>query len=189
MLPFARLFRSVTADSVKGNASASNGTVSIDVWGENGTKLSKGMSLWLSVSMMDKAEAKITLSYLKHGTSKAANVKATPTVYDIDASNWGSSASDLLFNGYEGISLSGQTATCYVNYSSDMTINASAGTFRYGGDWMAHYTGKDIRGAVTSFFNSSSFTMTFSGFGAGMDMRFDVNKNPGNPSKAAKITS
>lgn len=177
----------IVATSVKGTHT-DYGTVGIDVWGETGTKLNKGTPLWVSVSCMSQGEASMTFSYLKHGTSKAANVKATPTIYDIDSSNWGASCPDLLFNGYEGISLSGQTATCYVNSSSDMKIDKSAGTFRYSGDWGPAYNGKDIGGAVTPFFNSSSFTMTFTGFGAGIDIGFDVFKNPGSPSKSAKIT-
>ena len=177
----------IVANSVKG-VHNNYGTVGIDIWGELGSKLSEGTPIWVSVSCMNQGEASMTFSYLKHGTSKAANVKATPTIYDIDSSNWGASCPDLLFNGYEGISLSGQTATCYVNSSSDMKIDKSAGTFRYSGDWGTAYSGKDIGGAVTPFFNSSSFTMTFTGFGSGIDIGFDVFKNPGSPSKSAKIT-
>ncbi len=177
----------IVANSVRGETDGTHGTVSIDVWGETGVELQNGKGIWVSVSSMRGAEAKMTFSYLKHGTSKAANLKATPTIYDIDSSNWGISQPSLLFNGFEGISLSDQTATCYVTYSSEMKINTANGTFQYGGDWGNNHSGKDITAAVTPFFDSNSFTMTYSGFGAGVDIGFDIFKGL-EPTKDATIS-
>ena len=174
----------IVANSVKGTHSE-YGTVYLQVQDYMNP-------LNIGINTRYKGEAKMTFSYLKHGTSKAANVKAAPTIYDIDARVYpaqDSAYSDLLCLGHEGVSFEGQTATCYVNYSSDMKIDKSAGTFYYNGDSANGGCGdKDLNGAVTAIFNSSSFTMTFSAYHATIGMSFDTYENPGSPSKSAVIT-
>ena len=144
---------------------------------------------------MSQGEATFTVSYLKHGTSKAASVKGVSCVYDIDAWNWGIDCPDLMFNGNEGVSFANNEGACYVTYSKTMSVNASKGTFcniasTNTGSWDSSYSGyggKDLNGAVVALLDSSSYDMTFSGSGAGIDMYFDTQEVPDNPHKEAKV--
>ncbi len=163
------------------------GIVSIDVWDFSDKLLESGERPSIALGSRKASEADFTVSFLKHGTSKAANVSACPTFYDIDSSNWGVAQPDLLFNGAEGISLAGNTGTCYVTYDEDMAIDASKGNFYTTTDWSTGATGKDPKAAVTMLTNSSSFTVTFSGYHAGVDMTFDPYTAI-SPSKSATIT-
>lgn len=149
--------------------------------------MSTGDQLLIDFSASQNGEADFTVSFLKHGTSKAANVSACPTVYDIDSSNWGWSAPNQLFNGAEGVSLAGNTGTCYVTYDKEMKVDASKGYFYSTTSWNTGATGKDPKGAVTMMTDASSFKITFSAWGAGVDMAFDPFKAI-SPGKTAKIT-
>lgn len=169
------------------------GTVSLDVRCEDYDKVPQvGQKLCVNISSLNAGQATFQVSYLKHGTTKAANVKALTCVYDIDAWNWGVSSPDLLFNGNEGVAFSDTEADCYVSYSKTMSINASSGTFcnirnqGMGTDFVG-YSGKDLDGAVVALHGSSSYQMTYSGNGAGVDMYFDTQEIPDDPHKQAKV--
>ena len=174
----------IVANSVKGTHSQ-YGTVYLQVYERDPVRICIGARY--------KGEAKLTFSYLKHGTTKAANIKAAASLYDIDAqvleSDF-SKYSDLLFNGREGVSFEGNTATCYIYQPSAFKVDQSKGTFCYNAGQIVGgaCTGKDIKGAVTATFDSSTFTMTYSSYYAGITMWFDSYENPGNPSKSAVIT-
>lgn len=183
----------IVAERVKG-FHTDQGTVSIDVRSNDQSKApSDGSGLSINLSSKNQAEARFAVSYLKHGTSKAAKVKAVSCVYDIDAWNWG--ASDpygLMFNGNEGVSFAGDKADCYVTGSTTMSANADTGDFynifKGGmGSSFVGYSGKDPDGAVVALHDSNSYSMAFSGNGAGIDVYFDTQEVPGNPRKEAKV--
>lgn len=185
----------IVAKSVKG-VHTDKGTVSLDVRSEDYSKVPQaGQSLCINISSMSQGEATFTVSYLKHGASKAASVKGVSCVYDIDAWNWGIDCPDLMFNGNEGVSFANNEGACYVTYSKTMSVNASKGTFcniasTNTGSWGSSYSGyggKDLNGAVVALLDSSSYGMTFSGSGAGIDMYFDTQEVPDNPHKEAKV--
>ena len=179
----------IVANSVYGVATA-KGTVTLDVWnGSKTDKLTAGEEIFITMGAYSQGEAKLTFSYLKHGTSKAANVKATPYITDIDCWNYGKNYPKLMFNGNEGLSFEGMTGTVYSTLTSDMKVDESTGSVSYCGSKRNAYKSGDVDGTVTAFFNTSSFTVLFSGINCGLDMRFDRTfTNPGTPVKSAVIT-
>lgn len=183
----------IVAKSVKG-LHTDRGTVSVDIRSDNQSKApSVGSGLSINLSSMSHAEASFAISYLKHGTSKAANVKAVSCVYDIDAWNWGDQNSyGLMFGGNEGVSFAGDKADCYVTGSTTMSANVDTGDFFNiskggSGSSFVGYSGKNPDGAVVALHRSSSYSMAFSGIGAGIDVYFDTQEAPGNPHKEAKV--
>ena len=182
----------LVATQVKG-IHTEKGTVSLDVRCENYDKAPQvGQKLCINMSSLNAGEATFQVDYLKHGTSKSANVKAVSCVYDIDAWNWGVSSPDFLFNGDEGVAFNNTKADCYVSYSKTMSINTEKGTFcnilRQGtGTGFTGYSGKDLDGAVIALHGSSSYQMTYSGNGAGVDLYFDTQEVPDDPHKTAKV--
>ena len=179
----------IVANGVKGTHSE-YGTVLLEVI-ENANNIPG--SILIDFGQRYDGEANFTISYLKHGTTKAANVKAAPTFYDIDARVPESDYSkfpNLVFNGREGVSFEGNTATCYICQPSAFKVDQSKGAFCYNGERVigGACTGKEVKGAVTAIFDSSTFTMTVSAYYAGVHMRFDNYEDPGSPSKSATTT-
>lgn len=188
----------IVANSVKGNQTE-NGLVLLEVqdsrWNQTGDGLvlsggllDVGDGLSITFSSPDLGEANFTVSYLKHGTSDKAQVAACPSFYDIDAGARWSSDTSFMFGGNEGISLTGNTGTCFVTYWEDMGISEATGKFWCSNSESHNLSGKDPDASMTLLTNSSQFTLTYSAFLAGTTMCMDANKAI-YPKKSVKITS
>ena len=177
----------IVANSVKGNQTEC-GLVLLEVQDSSHGSLEVGDGLSITFSSPDLGEASFTVSYLKHGTSDKAQVAACPSFYDIDAgARWSPDAS-FMFGGNEGISLTGNTGTCFVTYWEDMGISEATGKFWCSNSESHNLSGKDPDASMTLLTNSSQFTLTYSAFLGGIDMYMDANKAI-YPKKSVKITS